>query len=76
MTFNDKVRQETRKQIMWGLGWIARDAMSKSEPKRKKKRTIVVSKDDANRIHAARWKYFTTGVKQIVTITPLNRKKL
>jgi hypothetical protein len=69
----DAYKNEISRQVAWGLGWITKQELCK--PKRKK-RVIVVSKADANRIHAARWEYFTTGVKRYVTVTPLNRQKL
>jgi hypothetical protein len=67
-------RYKTSDLIKLGLGWITKQELC--APKRKKKRVIVVSQADANRIHAARWEYFTTGVKRLVTVTNLNRKKL
>lgn len=76
MTFDEKCREETRKQIMWGLGWIARDTMSKSEPKRNKRRVLEVSKSDFDRVVNAKFEYVTTGKRRLVTVTPLNGKGL
>jgi hypothetical protein len=65
-------RYKTSDLIKLGLGWITKDELCK--PKRKKR--VVVSRADMKRIHAARWEYFTTGVKRLVTVTNLDRKKL